>query len=216
VAAHSRNHALGLILAVLLALGIARPTPAATDTLGIKPLPSKQIETVYRNGDLDSVVIYIRMGRPKPMFLDKGDSVVAFKYLGIIYSADPKTREKGRYYFNQLLMKDPRASITELLPGENARMTFKEVREEFFELYPHLVPQGGLSAAPPAEEERTDTLVVALRSGSGQRPAPAAQAQPARKRNWTWAWITGGVIVAGGAAAVALLDPPAKTYTLND
>jgi hypothetical protein len=163
------------------------------------------------------------MGRPKPTFLDRGDSVLAFKYLGIIYSADAQTREKGRYYFNQLLMKDPKASITELLPGENARMTFKEVREEFYELYPNLAarPTGPTGTdAPFAARTAPDTLVVSLNPGdpAGPEAPAAAAAPPAKKKSSTWLWVTGGLVVAGGATAavVAVLDPEPKTYKLND
>lgn len=198
-----------LLLLSLCILAQAEPAPVSGNT--IPSLPEKEVESAYRNGDLDSVVIYIKRGRSKPIFLDRGDSLIAFKYLGVIYSTDPQTREKGRYYFNQLLRKEPKASITELLPGETARTIFKEVREEFFELNPNLVPLAG----PPQ-------AVAPIPDSSGSAPAkavpsaPAIAAMPRKKRSWTWLWISGGVMATGATAAVVLIDPPSKTFKLND
>jgi hypothetical protein len=195
-------------------LGYAWAGDPPDSAFTIKPLPGKHLESVYRNGDLDSVVIYIRMGRPRPVFLDKNDSTLAFKYLGIIYSADPQTREKGRYYFNQLLKLDPKASITELIPGENARTVFKEAREEFYELHPKLTQPA--SPAPPPEPAQPPYATTIVFKSS---PEPAAAAAPGKKRSYTWLWVTGGVVAAGAAAAavtVAIIDPPAKTYKLHD
>jgi hypothetical protein len=160
-------------------------------------LSGKQIEALYKNGDLDSVVIYIKMGRRQAVFLDNNDSLLAFKYLGVIYSADPKTREKGRYFFTELLKLDPRATITELIPGEQARTVFREIREEYFELHPGLAPP----PAPPPEPIVLDTVPFTT---------------PRKRRSYTWWWVTGGVAAAGTAAAIVLTEPSAKTYRLHD
>jgi hypothetical protein len=161
-----------------------------------KRLPARQIESLYKDGDLDSVVIYIRMGRPQTVFLDSNDSLLAFKYLGVIYSADPKTREKGRYYFNELLKLDAKASITDLLPGESARSAFKEVREEYFELHPGVAPP-----AAPQAPIALDTVPFTV---------------PRKKRSYTWLWVTGGVAAAGTAAAIVLMEPSPKKVKLHD
>lgn len=209
--------------ALALALGLlAAPASAAGEE--IPSLPAKAVQNAYRNGDLDSVVVYIKRGRQKPVFIDRNDSIVAFKYLGVIYAADPLMREKGRYYFNQLLLKDPKASITELLPGESARAVFKEVREEFFELNPHLAAQAGMPVSPPTGPGEPKIVIIESpapgQSAATAAPlAPPAPAEPKQPRSYKWLWISGGVLATGAvgtAAAVALLDPPAKTYSLRD
>lgn len=194
-----------LLLLTLCTHALAEPANA------VPSLPEKEVESAYRNGDLDSVVIYIKRGRSKPVFLDRGDSLIAFKYLGVIYSTDPQTREKGRYYFNQLLKKEPKASITELLPGETARRVFKEVREEFFELNPNLA----IPARPPQVTAPLPDTSAGVPGKTGPS-APAAAAMPRKKRSWTWLWISGGVAATGAAAAVVLIDPPARTLKLHD
>ena len=186
--------------------GLACAGHPSASARSIKPLPVQQLESAYKNGDLDSVVFFIKMGRTLPVFLNRGDSLTAFKYLGIIYSADASTREKGRYYFNQLFRLDAKASITDMLPGENARMTFKEAREEYFELHPNLAQPADPMPAPAMPEPAAQEAIA----------GPAPFAVPAEKRSYKWAWVTGGVVAAGAATAIILIDPPKKTYKLHD
>ncbi len=215
-----------IVMAACLAGALAEsttapaPAPAATSKAKVPRLPKKRIESVYRNGDLDSVIFFLRDGREKPMFLDKSDSILAFKYLGIIYATDMAKREKGRYYFNQMFRLDPGASITELIPGETARTVFKEAREEFFELNPGLAPRGE-SAPPPAAAAVVPAPVPAPAAEPAPAPAPfptPAVADSKPHSHAVWWWIGGGVLAAGAAAGVtvAVLDPPVKSFALHD
>ncbi|MDB5047519.1 MAG: hypothetical protein JWO30_590 [Fibrobacteres bacterium] len=209
-------HWYGPIILVLAIQGLIGAGALSNPLPPVKKLPRKQLESVYRNGDLDSVVIYVKMGRPRVVFLDRSDSSLAFKYLGVIYAADSKTREKGRYYFNQLLRLDNQASITDLLPGESARSVFKEVREEFFELNPNLAQPANaapppVAAAPPIAAEEDSETPQALTPF----PVPVAP----KKQSHTWMWVTGGVVgvvAAGAGAAIFLIDPAPKNYKLHD
>jgi hypothetical protein len=188
-------------------------------------LPKQRIESVYRNGDIDSVIFYLKQGREKPMFLDKSDSVLAFKYLGIIYATDKDRREKGRYYFNQMLRLDPGASITELLPGESARAIYKEVREEFFELNPGLARPSETAAAsrePASTAGQAPTSAAEDEEEHSALPpstpltAPVKAIKPARSHA-VWWWVAGGAFVAGAAGiTVALLDGPVETHAIHD
>ncbi len=204
----------------------AAPANATRSAVGTTarpaPLPKQHIESVYRNGDIDSVIFYLKQGREKPMFLDKDDSVLAFKYLGIIYATDKDKREKGRYYFNQMLRLDPGASITELLPGESARTIFKEVREEFFELN----PTAARKPAPVAASRASSPADVAAADADDEKPglppatplaAPAATVKPGRSHA-VWWWVAGGAFLAGaaGITVVAVLDGPVETHAIHD
>lgn len=207
------------LLVPALAVFAAAALPALGAETSVTALPKQRIEAVYRNGDIDSVIFFLKQGRDKPMFLDKADSVLAFKYLGIIYSADRDKREKGRYYFNQVLRLDPGASITELLPGESARTIFKEAREEFFELNPALAPRAdgipvSVRTSPPPPEK--DSGKVALPSTAPlAQPAPAIA--PRKSISPIWWWMAGGAVVVGAAAVtVAVLDPEPETYPVHD
>jgi hypothetical protein len=205
------------VLALALAFA-AYVSAAASDAP--PPLPKQHIENVYRNGDIDSVIFYLKQGREKPMFLDKSDSVLAFKYLGIIYATDKDKREKGRYYFNQMLRLDPDASITELLPGESARSIYKEVREEFFELNPGLAhkPEGAPApaAASAASAANAEEAKPAL-PPSTPLQAPKPEVKPRRPINPVWWWVAGGAVVVGAAGlTVALLDGPVETHAIHD
>ncbi len=192
------------------AAGVAK-APAA--------LPKKHIESVYRNGDIDSVIFYLKQGRDKPLFMDKSDSILAFKYLGTIFAADKDKREKGRYYFNQMLRLDPGASITELLPGESARTVFREAREEFFELNPALVPRtDGVpvtvrTSPATSEDESSDSDMPP----STPLPTPGPAIRSSKPISPIWWWVAGGAVAIGAAAVtVAVIEPEPKTRPLHD
>ena len=177
--------------------------PILAEEKEVLPLPKQHILQAYKDGELDSVVMYIRLSRPKPVFLNTEDSILAFKCLGVIYSADSTNREKGRYYFNQLLRLNPSATITDFFPGEKVRQIFKEVRDEFFEVNPKMAIQ----VAPVAPPPKTDTTIARAAPSSSPR-------QPSR----IWWWVGGGAaIAAGGAAAyIVITDPDPKVYSLHD
>jgi hypothetical protein len=201
---------IALLPAAFLAAQEGAPAPAPGEV--IPPLPREKITVVYKNGDIDSVIYYLKAGRNKPVFMDRMDSALAFKYLGVIYSADDAMREKGRYYYNQLLRLDPSASVTDLLPGEKARVVFREVRDEYFELNPHLEPKSAASAATQAQPAPNPPA----QDGS---PAPAAAVAPKKSNPRIWWWVAGGVLAAGTAAAVAtvvMLDPDPEVRKLHD
>lgn len=182
----------------------AAAPPASAAAPAVAPLPREHITMVYRNGDLDSVVFYVKQGRNRPVFMDRSDSLTAFRYLGVIYAADDAMRERGRYYFNQLLLLNPHATVTDLLPGEKARAVFKEVREEFFELHPELAAAAAAAPAPAPAPVST---------GDREKPAVAKS-----HHGHAWWWVAGGVAVAGAAtaAAVIMLEPEPEVYTLHD
>jgi hypothetical protein len=58
------------------------------------------------------------------------DSLVALKFLGVVYSAHPDTRELGRYCFFKLLDATPEADLLELYVGEEVGNLFDQVRRE--------------------------------------------------------------------------------------
>ena len=175
------------------------------------PLPREQIIQAYKGGELDSVLIYIREGRSKPMFKDRNDSLLAFKCLGVIYASDPVRREKGRYYFNMLLKLEPMASITDFYPSEGIRQVFKEVRDDFMELHPELmVTMKTTGEAPPA---------VVPEALPESKPFPVPVAEAPRKSRLGW-WIAGGAVVVAGAGTATYFvmanDNAGKVYRIHD
>ena len=168
------------------------------------PLPKGQILQAYKGGDLDSVLVYIKSGRTKPVFRDREDSLLAFKCLGVIYAADPVRREKGRYYFYQLLMLNAQASISDFYPGETVRQIFKDAREEYFETHPQAAIAGA-PAGPPAADS------------AGTAKKAAEPAMEPRKSSRIWWWVGGGALATAAAgAAVYFLIPEDRLHTVHD
>jgi hypothetical protein len=199
---------LGLIFS-LCAMALATTSSSAQESL---PLPRNQILQAYKGGELDSVLLFIRGGRSKPLFKDRADSILAFKCLGVIYASDPVRREKGRYYFNMLLRVDPMASITDFYPSETIRTVFREVREEFMELHPELLVTmkavGEIPEMPKADSTKVES----------PKPVPVLkQHQSNSKTVW---WLAGGTAVAVGAGTATYFmlagDNSPKVYRIHD
>ncbi len=198
---------LGLIFSLFI-LTFATTTPAQESAA----LPRSQILQAYKGGELDSVLLYIRGSRSKPVFKDRADSILAFKCLGVIYASDPVRREKGRYYFNMLLRVDPMASITDFYPSETIRTVFREVREEFMELHPELLVTmkavGEIPATPKVDSTKKES----------PKPEPALK-QERHSSNLVW-WLAGGAAVVAGAGTatyfVMTSENSPKVYRIHD
>ena len=178
------------------------------------PLPREQIIQAYKGGELDSVLIYIKEGRTKPMFKDRNDSLLAFKCLGVIYASDPVRREKGRYYFNMLLRLDPMASITDFYPSEGIRQVFKEVREDYMELHPELM------VTMKAAGENSPPIAAEVPVIKEEKTAPESAVEaPRSKSKMAW-WLAGGAVVAAGAGTATYFvltdNPSTKVFRIHD
>jgi hypothetical protein len=61
----------------------------------------------------------------------RADSVFIAKHLAVVYSANPVTREKGKYYMNRLLELMPSAKLVDMYVSDEIDRIFDKVREEF-------------------------------------------------------------------------------------
>ena len=58
------------------------------------------------------------------------DSVFIFKHLGVMYSAMPQKRKKGKLFFHQLLEVEPEAHIVDMIVSDEMQEMFKSVQDE--------------------------------------------------------------------------------------
>jgi hypothetical protein len=135
------------------------------------------------------------------------DSVFIAKHLAVIYTANPETREKGKYYMVRLLTLLPSANLVDMYVSDEIDRIFDKVREEFVTRQRGF----GVDTARIAVPEKTPTGARG-NTASPVAPVPAAEPSP-RKEGHAGLWIVGGtaVAVAGLAAAYFLIqDDPAS------
>lgn len=153
-----------------------------------------------------------------------GDSVFAFKHLGVMYAAQEATREKGKYYMLQLLYVEPTARIMDMYASDMIYMIFRNIQEEFsHDPGRHRLPPGDKEAsqAAPADREAKRPAREESRSGrvepgpsptgagmQGPEPQPARtgrdvpEAGPKSRRLY---WLAGGAVLVGAGVAAYYL-----------
>ncbi len=157
----------------------------------------------YSDGEFESLTRQLEEYRTKHAVMRKSDSALVAKFLGVIYAANPATREKGKYWFYKLLQVDARAELVDLFVSEEIQGVFDRVRHELIARRNY---QGVNDAdlnhqMHSAEREGKDTVVmrdtvVLKNSGlpeailglasSLQTPAPAFAVQEKKDaRGWT-------------------------------
>ncbi len=162
-----------------------------------------------------------------------GDSVFAFKHLGVMYAAQEATREKGKYYMLQLLYVEPTARIMDMYASDMIYMIFRNIQEEFsHDPGRHRPPPADKEARQAAAADREAKQPAGEKGGSGRvgpgpsRTIPAAKGpeplQPARTgrdvpeaepKSHRLYWLAGGAVLVGAGVAAYYLTaerPPAK------
>ncbi len=99
--------------------------------MGSDTLDQVRIHDLYNNGDFEPVITVLEsFTRTHPSF-SNSDSVFIAKHLAVVYSANPDTREKGKYYMFRLLELVPSAKLVDMFVSEEVDRIFDKVREEF-------------------------------------------------------------------------------------
>lgn len=219
--------ALGLIMAMVAMGNSAWAAPAASTAPGsaspgaaaTAKLDQAAIASAYNDGDFDKVVKIINdftLQNPKT---SRADSIFISKHLAVVYSANPQTREKGKYYMYRLLEMMPSAELVDMFVSDEVDRIFEKVRKEF------MVRQQNFGV---------DSTHVALpnRPATGDQPAAAASTSapasaPAQKSasssgsiDPVWWWVAGGAVAlgAGITAAIILSQPetePGPVYVVD-
>ena len=185
---------------MLLFYAVAQTTEAAT------PLDQKKVHVAYEDGDFDAVTKSLESFLASNKNHSRQDSLFIAKHLAVVYSANPKTREKGKYYMYRLLEMLPSAKLVDMYVSDEIDRIFEKVREEFtyrqknfgVDSTQMLIPEKAPATAsnqPPAEK-KTRTLQTENKPVTSQ-----AASQSNKKTNWTPYWIAAG---ATGAVAVGV------------
>jgi hypothetical protein len=225
-----------LFSALCLALPIfsAQPAPksapaASANAGGAIVLNQKDIHEAYNEGDFDKVTALIEAFNRANKTYSRADSIFIAKHLAVVYSANPQSREKGKYYMYRLLEMMPSAELVDMFVSDEIDRIFDKVRKEF------MARQKGFGVdstqiSVPEKPASRNTAVAA------NQPADAAKASDGKTHSADYAaatsagssnqsywkrngfWIAGGVglIVAGTTAYFIYSDeqPAGKTIVI--
>lgn len=179
----------------------AKPQPAPTEPPSAsETLDQKTIHEHYNNGDFEPVISAIEGFKIRNKKWDYLDSIFIAKHLAVVYSANPTTREKGRYYMLRLLELLPSAKLVDMYVSEEVDRIFDKVREEF------LVRQKGFGL------DSSEIDLPRRPKGDTKEPVRTGEAYDAnepgfnRPRNWVIGGLTLAAAAAGAGAYLYLAE----------
>lgn len=213
-----------LFLAAAAFASPAPAKPAAAPAGHASTLDQKAVHNAYNEGDFEKVTNLIEAYNKANGTYSRADSVFIAKHLAVVYSANPQTREKGKYYMYRLLEMMPSAELVDMFVSDEIDRIFEKVRKEFVARQKGF----GVDSTQISSPEKPSTGSAANAERAAARPAPAGPSNEYLKASHTGSgtfWKRNGMWVAGGvglavAATVAYFvatsdDAPApKTITI--
>jgi hypothetical protein len=198
----------GWVLAVGLAFAVSA-APKASGTLSPIDgsfLNQTAIHKMYNEGNFDQVDSLIKIFAAKNKAYSSQDSFFIAKHLAVIYSANPNTREKGRYHMYRMLELRPDAGLIDMFVSDEIDRIFEKVKKEF-------QVRNGNAGAPETSKVADATPPSPSLPAA---PTPEVAAKSGQKRFWKkpLTWVGGVAVFALAAGVVHLLfDSESKTKT---
>lgn len=142
-------------------------------------LDKDAISRAYFEGEFSRILPPLEAYRQSfPASATKDDSIFVYKYLSVIYAADPSTRNKGESCMVQLIKMKPTIELIDLYISDNIEAIFKNVKQSY-------------------EKQQKYTQAHDL-LGNEKKDTASVTAPKFHSTKWIW-WTLGGV----GTAAIA-------------
>jgi hypothetical protein len=186
----------------------------ALQTVWGSALDSLRTKELYRDGEFETCTAQLEKILTHPQSLNLRERAFANKYLGVIYSANPATEEKGRYYMNQFIELRPNDNILDLYTSKKIKDIFNEVLAEYRASHGY--------EKPTEVATKSDKSPIVLEPKTVEtrnpmpRPMPKSSTQ-ASSSNHAWIWIASTVAVTGALAVgyYAIGTPEKKITTVE-
>lgn len=144
------------------------------------------ISHAYFEGEFSRVLPPLETYRQSfPETATREDSIFVYKYLSVIYAANPSTRQKAESFMVQLVKLMPTIELIDLYISDNIEAIFKNVKSNFLKQQEY-IKDHDLYGQTTKKEGGSDTASQPAKSKSGSH-------------QWVW-WTAGGI----GVAAVAV------------
>jgi hypothetical protein len=169
---------------------------------GITPeglIDREKITEFYFDGDFQKVMHALEHFRKNNPNAAKDDRIFMFKYLSVVYAANPDTRDKAESYMYQLLKMVPTATLIDMYISDSIKAIFKNVKEEYQARMQYLDSK---KSTEPDQKQVSAEPPPSPKTGADKDPSPGKNG---RSKKWIW-WTVGGVTVAGAVTAFVLLS----------
>jgi hypothetical protein len=188
----------------------ASASPSASSSVdGITRLDTTAIHSAYEEGEFDKVTAALEPVLSAKARMSREDSVFLYKHLGVIYSKNPASREKGKYCFRKLFDVDANAHILDMYATDDIYAVFRTVRDEWEVSRPAASrkPQVAGAGASSQDQVVSGRPIVVESHEAPKKTAPQQQ-------NWKpWAAVGGAVAVTAGLTTWYLLSQPGEKKT---
>jgi hypothetical protein len=174
-----------------------------TATSGIRAdgtLNKPVIEKYYFDGNFEQVINALEKFRKQRPDSDEASKAFVFKYLGVIYSSMPNSKEKGKSFLYQLLKVRPKEKLLDMYVSDRIMDIFKEVKAEFEEREAFLTQKRMADSIEAAQVEKIVEPSSDREQDLTAEDAEGAEGKKGRKEKkdlrWVY-WTIGGVVVVG-------------------
>jgi hypothetical protein len=195
----------------------SKPAKTAKAAAPSKAVDRNEVLSLYMEGDFETLVALLENIRRERQLRDREDSVFIYKFLGVIYGADERTKRKAESFLYQMLELDPNEDLSALGVGESVQKIFERVRTKVqADSLAHLPSKTAPVAAAPVQPSPAAASAPAASSPAPMASQPAPAARERRVPNWVW-------YASGGAAAAVVLgiivlnqDPTPHVNAISD
>jgi hypothetical protein len=207
---------LGGFGALLIAWLVVQPAIAIAASIDLEA-----IHNTYNEGDFDAVIKLTDAFTKGNGSYTRSDSAFVFKHLAVVYTANPKTREKGKFYMYRMLEMLPSAELVDMFVSDEVDRIFDKVRKEFMTRQKNFGVDTTLISLPGKGTAGGSAAGASAAGASTSVPAskPAKAVSEKAGKHPIWYWVAGGAVAAGaGIATVLLLQPDGsegKTYVIS-
>ncbi len=158
-------------------------------------LDKEKITKLYFEGNFESVTNILENHRKRNPDLSDEDKIFVYKYLAVVYAANPATVDKGESYMYQLLKLVPSIELIDMYISDNIKAIFNNVKTEYERLMSY---QGKDSPALTDSQEDEEP-------NSNSQPTDPEPAKPKKSKAWIW-WTAGGVALTATVVAFVLFS----------
>ncbi|MEO7426070.1 MAG: hypothetical protein ABI036_12855 [Fibrobacteria bacterium] len=152
----------------------------------IEGLDTTKIHELYMSGEFEDAIAWLEESRKAGWLATHGDSIFAYKHLGVMYAAKYETMERGKQFMYQLLTIEPTVRIMDMFASDMIYMIFHNVQTEY-EIQHARVNDSATLHAKQADTSKSKT-----------------KTQISKKSAWPY-WTGGALLLAAGAGVAAYL-----------
>jgi hypothetical protein len=171
---------------------------ATTTWSAVNHLDRAAIQHEYQDGNFESVTRRISEFQLHNTAYTRDDSLFIAKNLAVIYCSNPATREKGKYWMNQMLRITPTAHLLDMYVSEDIDHVFEKVRSEYLATHPSSASTNSPAVNTPLLPSEAKPVIAKSRNTSN------AKLESTHSSGAVW-WWTGGLAAMAAVGTVAYL-----------